>query len=237
MNSEDNIARYKEQYWNNISTVISNILLPSNKKRIYFEQVYSSVYKCVCEGFSENLRMDILNLCMSYLHSINHELDNKVSVLDEPQKVIATVEELNQCMDAYLISTEKICSVCSYMNKLQREDSKENLPQSALLDCFCRIVCDHRLQHIISFIENSPPFTIQPTELRTFFRNLHFTSSGQYAKLYPELFSRYIANVLPEMREQDLEAHIRELSRLQADWRTNMEARCPQQGLKRPAED
>ncbi|RZF47198.1 hypothetical protein LSTR_LSTR004907 [Laodelphax striatellus] len=237
MNSEDNIVHYKEQFWNNISSVIMNILMPSNKKRIYFEQVYSLVYKCVCEGFSENLRMDILNLCMSYLYSINNELDKKISVLDGPQKVIATFEGLNHCLEAYLISTEKICSICSYMNKLQREDSKENLPQTALLDCFCRVVCDHRLQNIVSFIENSPPFTLDPTELRWFFQRLNLASSGQYAKVYPKIFSRYISNVLPKMREQELEAYIEEVKRLQAFWRANMEPRGPQQGLKRPAED
>lgn len=55
--------------------------------------------------------------------------------------------------------------------------------------------------------------------------------------MYPKLFSRYIANILPQMSEHDLESYIEELARLQLDWRSTMESRSSQTGVKRPAED
>ncbi|XP_075238553.1 CDK2-associated and cullin domain-containing protein 1-like isoform X2 [Lycorma delicatula] len=237
MESDEHNERYKELYWKAISKVIADILNPNNNTKICFEEVYSLVYKCVCDGFSESLRMDLLDKCITHLHEVNQQLDSCVILYEGPRKVVETVCALNRALDAYLPSIQQIYSVCGYMNKLYSEETPEASLHSTLLICFCQIVCDHRLDAIMKFIESCPPFTFLPSDLLSFFSNLHMVSLGHYATMYPKLFSRYIANVLPEMSEHDLESHIEELARLQADWRATMESRSSQTGVKRPAED
>lgn len=91
MESEEHSnIRYKELYWKGISKVIADILNPNNNIKICFEEVYSLVYKCVCDGFSENLRMDLLEKCITHLHEVNQQLDSAVVMYDGPKKVFNT---------------------------------------------------------------------------------------------------------------------------------------------------
>lgn len=87
MEPEEHNVRYKELYWKNISKAIADILNPNNNRKICFEEVYSLVYKCVCEGYSESLRMDLLDKCITHLHEVNQHLDSSVVVFDGPKKV------------------------------------------------------------------------------------------------------------------------------------------------------
>ncbi|XP_075238554.1 CDK2-associated and cullin domain-containing protein 1-like isoform X3 [Lycorma delicatula] len=150
MESDEHNERYKELYWKAISKVIADILNPNNNTKICFEEVYSLVYKCVCDGFSESLRMDLLDKCITHLHEVNQQLDSCVILYEGPRKVVETVCALNRALDAYLPSIQQIYSVCGYMNKLYSEETPEASLHSTLLICFCQIVCDHRLDAIMN---------------------------------------------------------------------------------------
>lgn len=65
----------------------------------------------------------------------------------------------------------------------------------------------------------SRPFVVSPSVLSSLFIRLHCLDRGDYAKAYPELFSRYIPGVLPPMQLSDLEGHMIETRELQNNLR------------------
>lgn len=81
------------------------------------------------------------------------------------------------------------------------------------------------------------PFSIPPDVLHTFFNDLHQISKGELSLSYPHLFSKYCPNVLPSMKESDLENHIVEVREFQERLRNEPIDMQENHGEKRSAEE
>lgn len=79
-----NDSRYKE-YWSAVSKAVEQILQCTLVSRVSFEQVYSIVYKSVCDGFSERMYIDLLGQCSRYLEHVDYTLYTYIQECDERQ--------------------------------------------------------------------------------------------------------------------------------------------------------
>lgn len=79
-----NDSRYRE-YWSAVSKAVEQILQCTLVSRVSFEQVYSIVYKSVCDGFSERMYIDLLGQCSRYLEHVDYTLYTYKQDCDERQ--------------------------------------------------------------------------------------------------------------------------------------------------------
>lgn len=79
-----NDSRYRE-YWSAVSKAVEQILQCTLVSRVSFEQVYSIVYKSVCDGFSERMYFDLLGQCSRYLEHVDYTLYTYKLECDERQ--------------------------------------------------------------------------------------------------------------------------------------------------------
>lgn len=79
-----NDSRYRE-YWSAVSKAVEQILQCTLVSRVSFEQVYSIVYKSVCDGFSERMYTDLLGQCSRYLEHVDYTLYIYKQECDERQ--------------------------------------------------------------------------------------------------------------------------------------------------------
>jgi hypothetical protein len=57
-----------------VSKAVEQILQSTLVTRVSFEQMYSIVYKSVCDGFSEEMYRDLLGQCSRHLEQVDHSL-------------------------------------------------------------------------------------------------------------------------------------------------------------------
>jgi hypothetical protein len=57
-----------------VSKAVEQILQNTLVTRVSFEEMYSTVYKSVCDGFSERMYVDLLGQCGRYLEHVDHSL-------------------------------------------------------------------------------------------------------------------------------------------------------------------
>jgi hypothetical protein len=63
-----------EGYWGVVSKAVEHILQGTPGTRVSFEQMYSIVYKSVCDGFSEKMHDDLMSQCTRYLEQVDISL-------------------------------------------------------------------------------------------------------------------------------------------------------------------
>ncbi|XP_042593532.1 CDK2-associated and cullin domain-containing protein 1-like isoform X2 [Cyprinus carpio] len=70
---------YKTVYWPKLEQAIEHLLTQSPMEHISisYEQIYSQVYKCVCQQHSELLYNDLMWKIRSHLEQVSSELQNK----------------------------------------------------------------------------------------------------------------------------------------------------------------
>ncbi|XP_062928152.1 CDK2-associated and cullin domain-containing protein 1 isoform X2 [Mobula hypostoma] len=70
---------YQRTYWPKLDSAIDQLLTqsPGDCIPISYEQIYSCVYKCVCQQHSEQMYCDLITKITSHLRRISEELQNK----------------------------------------------------------------------------------------------------------------------------------------------------------------
>ncbi|XP_041117311.1 CDK2-associated and cullin domain-containing protein 1-like isoform X4 [Polyodon spathula] len=70
---------YKSTYWPKLESAIEQLLTqnPQDYIPISYEQIYSCVYKCVCQQHSEQMYNDLIHKITVHLQHISQELENK----------------------------------------------------------------------------------------------------------------------------------------------------------------
>ncbi|XP_021253591.1 CDK2-associated and cullin domain-containing protein 1 isoform X4 [Numida meleagris] len=73
------IEDYKSTYWPKLDSAIDQLLTqsPGDYIPISYEQIYSCVYKCVCQQHSEQMYSDLIKKITNHLERVSKELQNK----------------------------------------------------------------------------------------------------------------------------------------------------------------
>ncbi|GLG94230.1 Uncharacterized protein GBIM_01483 [Gryllus bimaculatus] len=236
------VDRYVVEYWNAISNAIEQILRNNPGARVSFEQMYSIVYKCVCDGYAERMHNDLLAQCSRHLEEVDRSLETYKPRTPHPceNESLKMVLSFHEVLQLYLIAVQQITPIFAYMNKFYVEGLLQTSLQGELMELFRQKVADNRMDVIMANVEEllSKPFALPPATVSSLFANLHCVGRGEYGRRYPNLFSRYVPGVLPPMKESDIEAHINEMKELQFRLRNESgDAAHGGQGQKRRGDD
>ncbi|XP_061491848.1 CDK2-associated and cullin domain-containing protein 1 isoform X3 [Rhineura floridana] len=73
------IEDYKSIFWPKLDSAIDQLLTqsPGDYIPISYEQIYSCVYKCVCQQHSEQMYSDLIKKITNHLERVSKELQNK----------------------------------------------------------------------------------------------------------------------------------------------------------------
>lgn len=205
---------YEEHYWPKLEQAINQLLTlsPGQYIPISYEQMYSCVYKCVCKQFSERLYTDLLNFMSSHLATINQELQSCT------ESSTQFIEKFAFVINQYVQALAGIVPIFNYMNRFYIETKLKTDLNEELRKLFRDNVVDHHISNLLTLLEeaNCKPFTIPPATMSQLISNLHSLNSD-YAKLKPELFSKYIPNVLPPTCVTNLDQYVQETKKMQEE--------------------
>lgn len=208
------IEDYETLYWPKLEQAINQLLTmtPGQYIPISYEQMYSCVYKCVCKQFSERLYQDLLNYMSSHLSSISQELH---SLVRSPNLFI---EKFSYILNQYIQALGGIVPIFNYMNRFYVETKLKTDLNEELLKLFRTNVVDTHITYLLSLLEeaNAKPFTVSPPVMSCLIKNLH-SLNQEYAKMRPQLFSRYIPNIHPPTHVSELDKYVEETKLLQQE--------------------
>jgi len=226
------VEDYQEQYWPKLENAIQQLLTmtPGDYIPISYEQMYSCVYKCVCKQFSERLYQDLINQVSSHLERLSVELQSH-----DPSVYI---ERFNFALNQYLQALAGIVPIFNYMNRFYIETRLKTDLNVELQKLFVNFVADKHVPRLIPLLveANANPFSVSPPTMANLIKNL-FKLKPEFAELRPQLFAKYIPNVLPPCREEDLERYIQETQQMQRDLRTHPDFVSGDCSRKRAGED
>ncbi|XP_034234926.1 CDK2-associated and cullin domain-containing protein 1-like [Thrips palmi] len=247
---QDAESEYARDFWTPLNNTIEAFLHPSSQTSpISFQDTFTLVYKCVGEGHSDRLHSDLMQTVSKYLKNLHVELlqcltsDNEAT---QGQGIIQMIHMFDCALSDYIKAVKGISASFSYLGKYFAQKKNYKTLEDELTLMFCSEIAEHFIHDILSCVERSPPFTLEPALLSRLFHNLQTVSREDYGALYSKLFARFVTDALPRMHEHDLDSHIAEVHELQAQMRRESDQfklssaeggseRNP--ALKRPAED
>ncbi|ESP03732.1 hypothetical protein LOTGIDRAFT_136878 [Lottia gigantea] len=207
------VADYENHYWPKLQDAIDQLLTikPGCYIPISYEQMYSCVYKCVCKQFSERLYKDLLRHMEQHVTHLTEELNNSVNKRE-------FVERFAFTMNQYLQALAGIVPIFNYMNRFYVENKLKTDLNEELRKIFRIQVVDNQISHILNLVDetSSQPFVISPPVMARLIQNL-YSLNPEYVNLKPNLFSRYIPNVLPSTSANELERYQVEVKDMQKD--------------------
>lgn len=213
----DVLARFNNCYWEPLDEALNIILNPASGVKVSFGEVFTLVYKCVCDGFCNELHYSLRSKILRHVQNISDTLNN-IERHSDKVKVVSLVREINASLEAFISSIQQISKLFTYMDKtyieVNNEDSAHYIHNVASL-IYCDIILESRISNLVSHIDTSPAFTFSPADLSSFFTKVNQISQGRYARIFPNMFARYIPNILPPMCESDIPAHINDVTILQ----------------------
>lgn len=228
------VEDYETQYWPKLEHAIHHLLTtkPSEYIPISYEQMYTCVYKCVCKQFSERLFADLLQTITSHLEQVY--LNIQVQAHDPA----AFVDHFHSALSQYLHALQAIVPVFNYMNRFYVETKLKTDLATELKNLFISVVSDRHITTLIPMLveANLHPFAIQPPVMSTLVKNLYLLKPD-YAQLRPQLFAKYIPNVLPPCSLSELDHYVQEVQQLQRDLLTHPDFISGDQSRKRPGDD
>ncbi|XP_044516121.1 CDK2-associated and cullin domain-containing protein 1 [Gracilinanus agilis] len=203
------IEDYKSTYWPKLDGAIDQLLTqsPGDYIPISYEQIYSCVYKCVCQQHSEQMYSDLIKKITNHLERVSKELQASPPEL--------YIERFNLALGQYMGALQSIVPLFIYMAYcliLMKEDSV-----SLLLEA------------------QSTPFQITPSTMANIVKGL-YTLRPEWVQMAPALFSKFIPNILPPAMESELQQYAAQDQKLQRDLLQNGFARGDQ-SRKRAGEE
>lgn len=228
------VQDYETQYWPRLEAAINQLLTmtPGDYIPISYEQMYSCVYKCVCKQFSERLYGDLLRLISAHLERLSIEMQKQDS------STFQYLEAFQYAMKQYLIALGGIVPIFNYMNRFYVETKLKTDLNVELRQLFVQLVAEKHIEKIIPLLveASSKPFAVDPPTMADLVTKLHELKPG-FSELHPCLFARYIPNILPPTKPEDLDKYIEEAQQMQRDLRSHPEFTIGDQGRKRSGEE
>jgi len=203
---------YESTFWPKLHYAVGHLLTmkPSEYTPISYEQMYTCVYKCVCKQFSERLYADLLSTITAHLEHVSYELPTQDGTL--------YIMQFHTALDQYLHALQAIVPVFNYMNRFYVEPKLKTDLSIELKKLFTSIVADKHINSLIPILDevHHHPFSISPPVMAAIIKNLYILKP-EYAEVRPQLFAKYIPNILPACSLGELDRYIQEAQQLQRD--------------------
>ncbi|XP_074531752.1 CDK2-associated and cullin domain-containing protein 1 [Halichoeres trimaculatus] len=222
---------YRKHHWPNLEKTIDRLLVhnPTDHISVSYAQIYSYVYKCVCQQHSELLYNDLMLKITSHLQ--------QVSIFLEASPPGNIIENFNDVMNQYTASLQCIVPVFMYLNKFYVEAKLNRDLRRDLMKLFADHVAEKHVDTLISLLirANSRPFQVQPSTMASVVKGL-YSLRPEWAKLAPALFSGFIPQINPPAEESLLPDYASYDQKLQMELSMNGFPRGDQ-SRKRTSED
>ncbi|XP_034538378.1 CDK2-associated and cullin domain-containing protein 1 isoform X2 [Notolabrus celidotus] len=222
---------YRKNHWPNLEKTIDRLLVhnPTDHISVSYAQIYSYVYKCVCQQHSELLYNDLMHKISTHLQQVSIYLE-----ASPPENII---ENFNDVLSQYTASLQCIVPVFMYLNKFYVEAKLNRDLKQDLMKLFADHVAEKHVNTLISLLiqANSMPFQVQPSTMASVVKGLH-SLQPEWAKLAPALFSGFIPQINPPAEESLLSDYASYDQKLQLELSMNGFSRGDQ-SRKRTSDD
>ncbi|XP_074615672.1 CDK2-associated and cullin domain-containing protein 1-like [Acropora palmata] len=217
-------------YWPKLESAIVVILQqnPGQFIPISYEEMYSTVYKCVCQQYAEKMYNNLIEIVSDYLKRVSEEL--KVTPRD------AYLEKFNFLLLQFFQAVNGIVAIFSYMNRFYVKTKLQSDLNKELFRIFTNIVTDNVTLFDIMEEVASRPFAVDPQMLMSIVKGL-YSLNPEFSRHNPELFARFIPNLLPPTHWDQLPTLIQEDRMLQENLVTSQGFSRQDSGRKRRGED
>ncbi|XP_780853.3 CDK2-associated and cullin domain-containing protein 1 [Strongylocentrotus purpuratus] len=203
---------YRVQYWPQLEGAVQMLLTqePGVYMKISYEQMYSCVYKCVCQQFAERMYSDLCNTITLHLQHRAVQLQNS----SECQ----VLEQFHHIVKQYTQALGGIVPIFNYMNRFYIVPRIKSELRVELSKLFIQYIVDIHIARVLALLEEAQtkPFAVHP-KVASEITNSLYSFSQDYAQLNPALFAKYIPNILPPTRLEDIPVYIQETQRLQQE--------------------
>lgn len=222
---------YRTVYWPKLERAVELLLTQSPMEHISisYEQIYSHVYKCVCQQHSELLYNDLMWKITSHLEQVSAELQ-----ASPPEHLI---ESFNLALTQYTAALHCIVPVFIYMNKFYIEAKLNRDLRDDLMKLFSDHVAEKHVATLLPLLKkaHSMPFQVNPSTMESVVKGL-YTLRPDWVPLAPALFSRFIPQINPPALESQLPFYAAQDQKLQMELSQNGFSRGDQ-SRKRASEE
>ncbi|XP_061644837.1 CDK2-associated and cullin domain-containing protein 1 isoform X1 [Phyllopteryx taeniolatus] len=203
------VEDYRNNHWPNLEKAIERLLIqnPTDHISVSYAQIYSCVYKCVCQQHSELLYNDLKSKIANYLQRVSTEL--------HAVPLENLIESFNTALTRYITSLQCIVPVFMYLNKFYIESKLNRDLKQDLMNLFADHVADKYVNTLMPLLikAHAVPFEVQPSTMASVVKGLH-SLRPEWAQLAPALFSNFIPQINPPAMESlllDYAAHDQKL--------------------------
>ncbi|KAM8923943.1 CDK2-associated and cullin domain-containing protein 1 [Pelodytes ibericus] len=190
---------YRSTYWPKLESAIDQLLTqsPGDYIPISYEQIYSCVYKCVCQQHSEQMYSDLMRKIGCHLEKVSQEL--------QASSPAHYIEKFNVALGQYMGALHSIVPLFIYMNKFYIETKLNRDLKDDLVQLFTDHVAEKHIYSLMPLLveAQSTPFQITPSTMASIVKGL-YTLRPEWVHLAPTLFSKFIPNILPPAVESEL---------------------------------
>ncbi|XP_068597501.1 CDK2-associated and cullin domain-containing protein 1 [Brachionichthys hirsutus] len=187
---------YRKNHWPNLEKAIDRLLIqnPTDHVSLSYAQIYSYVYKCVCQQHSELLYNDLTSKITSHLQQISLRLQDS-----SPESI---VEHFNAALTQYTSSLQCIVPVFMYLNKFYIESKLNRDLQEDLMELFADQVAEKHVNTLMTLLieAHTMPFQVRPSTMASVVKGL-YSLRAEWARLAPALFSAFIPQLNPPALE------------------------------------
>uniref|UniRef100_A0A8C5KY87 CDK2-associated and cullin domain-containing protein 1 n=2 Tax=Jaculus jaculus TaxID=51337 RepID=A0A8C5KY87_JACJA len=206
------IEDYKSTYWPKLDGAIDQLLTqsPGDYIPISYEQIYSCVYKCVCQQHSEQMYSDLIKKITNHLERVSKELQASPADL--------YIERFNIALGQYMGALQSIVPLFIYMNKFYIETKLNRDLKDDLIKLFTEHVADKHIYSLMPLLleAQSTPFQVTPSTMANIVKGL-YTLRPEWVQMAPTLFSKFIPNILPPAMESELSEYAAQDQKLQRE--------------------
>lgn len=203
------VEDYRKNHWPNLEKAIDRLLIqnPTDHISVSYAQIYSYVYKCVCQQHSELLYNDLTLKITNHLQQVSTHLQ-----ASPPEDFI---ENFNVALTQYTASLQCIVPVFMYLNKFYIESKLNRDLREDLMKLFADHVAEIHVNTLMPLLikAHSMPFQVQPSTMASVVKGL-YSLRPDWAQLSPALFSGFIPQINPPAVESllpDYAAHDQKL--------------------------
>ncbi|XP_061491846.1 CDK2-associated and cullin domain-containing protein 1 isoform X1 [Rhineura floridana] len=206
------IEDYKSIFWPKLDSAIDQLLTqsPGDYIPISYEQIYSCVYKCVCQQHSEQMYSDLIKKITNHLERVSKELQASPPDL--------YIEKFNIALGQYMGALQSIVPLFIYMNKFYIETKLNRDLRNDLIKLFTEHVAEKHIYSLMPLLleAQSTPFWINPSTMANIVKGLYMLRP-EWVQMAPALFSKFIPNILPPAIESELEEYAAQDQKLQQE--------------------
>ncbi|XP_051935410.1 CDK2-associated and cullin domain-containing protein 1 [Hippocampus zosterae] len=203
------VEDYRNNHWPNLEKAIERLLIhnPTDHISVSYAQIYSYVYKCVCQQHSELLYNDLKSKIANHLQRVSTDL-NAIPLEN-------LIESFNTALTQYIASLQCIVPVFMYLNKFYIVSKLNRDLRQDLMNLFADHVAEKYVNTLMPLLvkAHAVPFVVQPSTMASVVKGLH-SLRPEWAQLAPALFSNFIPQINPPALESlllDYAAHDQKL--------------------------